>query len=160
MPATTDTTDNDDGAATIVVGWDGSAAARSAIAAVARLAPGARVIAVHAHESIAPHVSARWQELLALDGAERSTELLREIPEAAVPGADRVHLEAASVTGSPAAALLRAAHDHRAVAIAVGSRGIGVSGGETGSVSSELLRRADVPVLVIPPTAITDLQEA
>jgi nucleotide-binding universal stress UspA family protein len=154
----TDTTNNDN--RTIVVGWDGSAAARGAIAAAARIAPGATVIAVHAHEPIAPHVTTRWQELLALDGAQRSTELLREIPEAAIAGADRVRLTTASVSGSPADALLTAAREHDADAIAVGSRGIGVSGGDTGSVSSELLRRADRPVLVVPPTAVHDLQEA
>jgi hypothetical protein len=70
-----ETHDND--GRTIVVGWDGSAAAREAIAAAARIAPGSTVIAVHAHEAIAPHVTARWQELLALEGAERSAELLR-----------------------------------------------------------------------------------
>ena len=145
---------------TIVVGWDGSAAARGAIAAAARIAPGGTVIAVHAHEAIAPHVTARWQELLLLDGAERSAELLREIPEAAIVGIERVRLEAASVIGAPAAAILRAAHEHHADAIAVGSRGIGVAGGDTGSVSAELLRTADVPVLVIPPSAVNHLQES
>jgi nucleotide-binding universal stress UspA family protein len=149
-----------DSAPTIVVGWDGSAAARAAIAAAARLAAGGTVIAVHAHEAIAPHVTARWQELLALAGAERSTELLREIPEAAIVGIERVHLEAASVVGPPAAAILRAAHDHHADAVAVGSRGIGATSGDSGSVSAELLRTADVPVLVIPPTAVNHLREA
>jgi nucleotide-binding universal stress UspA family protein len=150
----------DNGGPTIVVGWDGSAAARCAIAAAARLAAGGTVIAVHAHEEIAPHVTTRWQELLALDGAERSTELLREIPEAAIAGIERVQLEAASVVGPAAAALVRAAHDHGADAIAVGSRGIGATSGEAGSVSAELLRTADLPVLVIPPTAVNHLQEA
>jgi nucleotide-binding universal stress UspA family protein len=148
------------GSATIVVGWDGSAGARGAIAAAARIAPGATVIAVHAHEEIAPHVTTRWRELLALDGAERSNELLREIPEAGIAGAERVHLSAASVTGAPVDALLRAAQEHDADAIAVGSRGIGVTGADTGSVSSELLRRADRPVLVVPPSAVHDLQVA
>lgn len=154
------TNHTDNGGPTIVVGWDGSAAARCAIAAATRLAAGGTIIAVHAHEEIAPHVTTRWQELLALDGAERSTELLREIPEAAIAGIERVLLEAASVVGAPAAALLRAARDHHADAIAVGSRGIGATSGEAGSVSAELLRTADLPVLVIPPTAVNHLQEA
>ena len=148
------------GGPTIIVGWDGSAAAREAIAAAARIAPGATVVAVHAHEAIAPHVTTRWQELLALDGAERSTELLREIPEAAIVGIERIRLEAASLAGPPVAALLRAAHDHGAAAIAVGSRGIGATSGESGSVSAELLRTADVPVLVVPPAAVNRLQDA
>jgi hypothetical protein len=45
-------------------------------------------------------------------------------------------------------------------AIAAGSRGIGATRAESGSVSSELLRTAGLPVLVIPPTAVHDLQEA
>ena len=149
----TDTTNN---VPTVVVGWDGSAAARAAPAAAARLAPGGHVIAVHAHEDIAPHVTARWQELLALDGAERSAELLREIPDLAIAGLERVHVEAASVAGAPAEALLTAARTHHADAIAVGSRGIGATSAAHGSVSAELLRTADRPVLVIPPTAIKD----
>lgn len=139
---------------TIVVGWDGSAAARGAIAAAARFAPGGTVIAVHAHEEIAPHITSRWQELLALDGAERSTELLREIPEAAIAGIERVRLEAASVVGPPAEAILRTAHEHHADAIAVGARGIGATTGGAGSVSAALLAAADVPVIVVGPTAV------
>jgi nucleotide-binding universal stress UspA family protein len=144
------------GVPTIVVGWDGSAAARCAVAAVARISPGARLIAVHAHEDIEPHVTSRWQELLALDEIERSTELLRELPGAAIPGVERLQVEATSVVGPPAAALLTAARAHDADAIAVGSRGIGATGAERGSVSTELLRTADRPVLVIPPTAVKE----
>jgi hypothetical protein len=43
--STVDHTNN--GSPTIVVGWDGSAAARGAIAAAARIALGGTVIAVH-----------------------------------------------------------------------------------------------------------------
>jgi hypothetical protein len=45
-------------------------------------------------------------------------------------------------------------------AIAVGSRGIGVTTSDSGSVSAELLRTSDLPVLVIPPSAVNHLQEA
>lgn len=139
---------------TIIVGWDGSAASRAAMAAAARLARGGRLIAVHAHEATAPHVTTRWQELLALDAAERSAALLGEIPHAAIDGLVDVHVEASSLEGPPAEALLRAGREHAADAIAVGSRGIGASPSDTGSVSSELLRTSDRPVLVIPPAAV------
>lgn len=145
---------------TIVAGWDGSAAARTALSAAARMAAGGTVIAVHAHEAIAPHVTTRWQELLSLDSAQRSAELLREIPQAPIAGVEHVRLEAASLAGTPAEAILRVAHDHGADAIAVGSRGIGASSTDAGSVSAELLRTADLPVLVIPPAAVTTPQEA
>jgi hypothetical protein len=77
---------------TIVVGWDGSAASRAAMAAAARLARGGRLVAVHAHEAIAPHVTTRWQELLAMDAAQRSNALLNEIPDAAIAGLEQVRV--------------------------------------------------------------------
>jgi nucleotide-binding universal stress UspA family protein len=146
-------------APTIVVGWDGSAASRAAMAAAAGLARGGRLVVVHAHEAIAPHVTTRWQELLALDAAERSTALLNEIPDAAIAGLDQVRVEILSLDGPPTEALLRAGREHKADAIAVGTRGIGVSSADTGSVSSELLRTADRPVLVIPPAALPERQD-
>lgn len=143
----------------VVVGWDGSTAARAAVATAARLARGGTIVAVHAHEPIAPHVTARWHELLELDAAERSAALLRELPEAAIGGLGPEAIVPVSVAQPPTKALLEQAHRYDAAAIAVGSRGIGVTTAITGGVSAELLRTADRPVLVIPPAAVAHLQE-
>jgi nucleotide-binding universal stress UspA family protein len=149
-----DTDPSDERRPTVVVGWDGSAAARLAMATAAHLAQGGRVVAVHAHEALAPHVTARWQELLALDAAQRSAALLDEVSGGSVDGLEDVHVDVRSVEGDPAGALLAVAADVGADAIAVGSRGIGATAAVHGSVSTTLLTRADRPVLVVPPGAV------
>jgi nucleotide-binding universal stress UspA family protein len=137
---------------TIVVGWDGSPHAYAALSAAARLAPaGARLVAVHAHEPAAPHVSARWQELLQRDAAERSRALLHELELPQRPQLDRIDLELRSIDGRPVAALLQAADDADADAIAVGTRGIGQTTTSVGSVTLGLLQASRRPVLVVPP---------
>ncbi|QEC49841.1 universal stress protein [Baekduia soli] len=138
---------------TIVVGWDGSDAARGALRTATRLARDGRVIVVHAHEAAAPHVTSRWRELLQADGARRSLLLLAEIPAASDADLELVRIEARSLDGPPADALLRTAREDGADAIAVGSRGLGAGPGAVGSVSAALLASTDRPVLVVPPAA-------
>lgn len=139
---------------TIVVGWDGSAASRIAMGVAARLARHGDLIAVHAHTPSSSHPTTRWQELLQGDAAERSMALLETIPGAGIQGLELLHVEARSLDGTPVEALLRAARDSGAEAIAVGSRGIGESTAPLGSVSAELLTVADRPVLIVPPAAV------
>jgi nucleotide-binding universal stress UspA family protein len=135
--------------ATIVVGWDGSPEARAALAAAARLASGGRLVAVHAHEPGAPHVSARWQQLLQEDAAEHSRVLLAEVGGAADLAG--IELELRSVDGRPVAALVRTADEVGADAIAVGTRGIGETTTSVGSVSLGLVQGSHRSVLVVPP---------
>ena len=70
-----------------------------------------------------------------------------------------MRVEALSLDGPPAEALLTAARKHDADAIAVGSRGIGARPPPPGSVSAELLASADRPVLVVPPPPPIPTQE-
>jgi nucleotide-binding universal stress UspA family protein len=136
---------------TIVVGWDGSAFAQAALSAAARLASGGRIVAVHAHEPAAAHITAHWQQLLAQDAAERSLALLRELGDSADSQLHAIDLQLASVDGRPVAALLQAAGDVDADAIAVGTRGIGETTTSVGSVALGLVHASERPVLVVPP---------
>ena len=139
----------------LVVGWDASAASRAALAFAARIAGHGRIVAVHAHEATAPAATARWQELLGQDAAERSRALLAEIPSEGL-ALEQVTVEARSEDGTPVEALQRVADAEDADAIVVGSRGLGAAGGLVGSVSEALLRAASRPVIVIPPGAVAD----
>jgi nucleotide-binding universal stress UspA family protein len=137
---------------TIVVGWDGSPHARAALVSAAHLAAGGRLIAVHAHEPAAPHVTARWQELLAQEAAERSRALLHELELPERPELEGIDLELRSMDGPPVAALMTAAEEADADAIAVGTRGIGETTTTVGSVALGLVHGAQRPVLVVPPS--------
>jgi nucleotide-binding universal stress UspA family protein len=136
--------------ATIVVGWDGSAHAQAALATAARLAAGGRIVAVHAHEPAAPHVSARWQELLQQESAERSRALLRELEPLGRPELEGIDLQLRSMDGPAASALMAAADEADADAIAIGTRGIGETTTAVGSVALGLVQGARRPVLVVP----------
>lgn len=135
----------------IVVGVDGSANSRRALAVAASLATvtGAPVVAVHA-----------LGLLTTLDG-ERvpSSEHRGEIEEKlrdewCRPLAD-AGLESWScraVDGNPAEVLLHAAHDENASYVVVGSRGVGGHPDlMLGSTSHQVIQHTPCPAVVVPP---------
>jgi nucleotide-binding universal stress UspA family protein len=64
------------------------------------------------------------------------------------------NLERLAISGEPAEELARAAAERRAAVVVVGSRGRGsVRAALLGSVSAELPRLADCPVVIVPPAA-------
>jgi nucleotide-binding universal stress UspA family protein len=76
---------------------------------------------------------------------ERATSIATEVAEATVPDA-----EAIGDVGDPASAIISAAHEHHVDVIVVGSHTHSwFSRLFTGSVSNEVLREADIPVLVM-----------
>lgn len=120
----------------VVVGLDGSDAARRAMAwaAAAARAFGARLIGVHA--------------VGLLEGAGMTVEfdpvpLLREF------GADP-DAECVAEPGTAPDVLLRVAAREGADLVVVGRRGLGATAGALGSVSEAVLAQATVPVVVIP----------
>ena len=129
----------------IVVGYDGSETARGALEyALARAGADGTVIVAHAFEP--PH---DWLGYANYDGVvaehrARGQALLDELPTAA-------SIEADLLAGSPAEAIAQVASARNADEIVVGSRGYGPVRAALGSVSHELLRLADRPVVVIPP---------
>ena len=154
----------------ILIGYDGSPDARTAIEHVATLMPGAdaTVLAVwksldsslNYHGGLAgrasyhgplghhPHDDAAdWDRELEEAAAERAAEGAQLATEAGLRATPRVTRAAAST----ADAILVAAEELDASAIVVGSRGL--NGGRSwflGSVSHAALQHADRPVIAVP----------
>ena len=133
----------------IVVGYDGSAAARVALGAAARQAgPGGSVLVVHAYE---PPSDWRghpgYQEILSAH-RNRGEDLLAEA--AANPALEGVAFETDLLADHPADALVAAAKAHQADEIVIGSRGFGPLRAVLGSVGLRVLHAAPCPVLVVP----------
>ncbi|RKQ87163.1 nucleotide-binding universal stress UspA family protein [Solirubrobacter pauli] len=125
----------------IVVGYDGSDHARSALAFAARHLPGRELLVAHAW-AVPTLVGAPSLPLseLADEGAAIAREAGQEASALTVDG-----------TGGQWRALLAAAVEQDAAAIVVGSRGRGaVASTVLGSVASGLVHAAARPVLVVP----------
>ena len=119
----------------IVVGYDGSTTAKAAVDRAAREAgPDGQVYVVHAYDD---H-PARGRAVI--DGLAMEDDPLLD-----------TNWEAELVEGPASDAILAVAHTRDADEIIVGSHGRGpVARAALGSVSHDLLSRADLPVLVIP----------
>ena len=137
----------------IVVGYDGSEPARSAVKHAAARAGGAgKVVIVFA--AVRPSAVAD-PEFLIEDPVEHGQavldELLMEEAELLTETGDFA-LEVAS--GNPADVIVAAAVAHDADEIAIGTRGAGRISSLLGSVAHDVLHRADRPVLVVPKGAV------
>ena len=140
-----------------VLATDGSEAAGEAVSRGLRLAAaaGARVTVVTVHAA-PPDVlgDADYPRKLAAEAEDALRRVESALQEAAALG---VEAEGEVFESEePATEILRVADALRAELIVVGSRGLGaVKGAVLGSVSSEVLRRSERPVLVVrhtPPT--------
>jgi nucleotide-binding universal stress UspA family protein len=136
---------------TIVVGYDGSDAARAAFAHARRRAGNdGRVFVVHAYHLPADFLGfPSYDELL----AERQRQGRAVLSEVA-PDGDDAHLETELIGGSPAEVIAEVARVRDADEIVVGARGRSRARALLGSVSGELLHIADRPVVVIPAAAV------
>lgn len=135
---------------TIVVGYDGSDAARRALAEAARRAgPGGTVLVVHAYEP-PPDWMGRPDYQRILDAHRGRGEALLE-EAAADPVLAGVTVETDLLGGHPADAILAAAEARDAQEIVLGSRGFGPVRAALGSVGLRVLHSANRPVLVVPP---------
>jgi len=135
------------GACTVVVGYDGSPAARAALDyAVERAGSSGRVVAVHAFQPAPDWLGAPYYQRT-LDAYQRQgRELLRALQDERGDGA----LSTSLLEGPPARAIVAAADARDADEIVVGSRGFGRLRGVLGSVSHAVLHEANRPVVVIP----------
>ena len=145
-------------AASLLIAFDGSAAAEAAVRAAGALFPGARATVLTIHEPVfSPATTFRaGGALMSPELVERSlTELERElVAEAEAAAADGVRLaEAAGLIAEPAVApgqrqpwepILAAAAERGADVVVCGTRGHGpVARSVLGSTSSSLLHHAD-----------------
>jgi nucleotide-binding universal stress UspA family protein len=134
----------------VVVGYDGSDEARAALADAAhRAGPLGRlyvVVAFHAP----PDRLGEPQTQRQLDESRSAVEaLVKELAQGAVPRLLETHWEPEVLAGDPAACILRVAEVRDADEIEIGSRGRGRARAALGSVSADVLHRADRPVRVI-----------
>jgi nucleotide-binding universal stress UspA family protein len=132
---------------TILIATDGSTCGQVAEDEGVRLAAaaGAHVVLLHVQRSVDPS-SYRPGEVSALT-TESHAILDRALAKATEAGVDG---EAEIAEGDPAKEIVEAARLRGADIIVVGSRGLGrISSVLLGSVSREVLSRADRPVLVV-----------
>jgi nucleotide-binding universal stress UspA family protein len=141
-----------EGSPVLVLGYDGSRESDAAVEYAARRAGSTgRLVVVHA---VAPPPTLVGVVAVGGESGDHGVAvldaLLMEHAEALT--ATTFDLEAPRAT--PVDALLAAASEADADEIVVGCRGLGRIESALGSVSSELLRRADRPVVVIPRSSL------
>jgi nucleotide-binding universal stress UspA family protein len=135
---------------TLVVGYDGSPESRAALETAAHAAgPTGKVYVVIAFEE-PPGWMGDARRDVALNEAEApGRELIAGLERHEVPGLRSTSWQAEHLPGPPADAILRVADVRGAAEILIGSRGRGRTQAVLGSVSHDVLHRADRPVRVI-----------
>lgn len=141
------------GSCTVVVGYDGSEAARAALSYAARRScEGGRIVAVHAFAPVPDWLgSPNYQQALEAY-QEHGRQLLQSLEDEHGLNAE---LETSLLEGPPARAIVAAADARDADEIVVGSRGFGPMRGVLGSVSHAVLHETDRIVVVIPTDAVS-----
>jgi nucleotide-binding universal stress UspA family protein len=140
------------GSMTIVVAYDGSDAARRALAEAARRAGiGGKVLIVHAYHSPPDWIGRPDYQRILSTRRGRGEALLAEA--AADPALASVLVETDLLGGHPADAILAADKAHDAQEIVLGSRGLGPARAALGSVGLRVLHSTDRPVLIVPALA-------
>lgn len=135
-----------------LVGYDGSAASRGALAYAAhRLAAGGRLLVVHAAEPMLAPMEGGYYTGPLPDARERGEQLLRQVRG---QNLGDVHVRTELVDGPAAHCLPAVAADVGADEIVVGSHGRGRVRALLGSVSHRLLHESDRPVVVVPERAL------
>lgn len=138
----------------VVVGYDGSPAARAAVALAARRAGEAgRLYVVYCYHEPADYIGSIYYQDMVDQAATRARELIERMP-AEVGGLEHVEWYPEVMAGSPAQAVAEVAETRGADEIVVGSRGHGRARALLGSVSHELIHLASCPVTVIPERAV------
>lgn len=137
----------------IVVGYDGSPTSREAVDYAARQAGSkGKLFVVYAYGPPPDWLGfPNYQRVL-----EDHQELGRATLDALTMGDDpllETDFETEMLDEPPADAITRVAEARHADEIVIGSRGLGRVRTALGSVSQEVLHRARVPVVVIPPAA-------
>jgi nucleotide-binding universal stress UspA family protein len=135
---------------TIVVGYDGSDAARTALAyACGRAGDDGHVFVVHGYDLPPELLGAPYYDRLLAERQAHAQSVLVEVAQ----DSDGPQIETELIAGRPAEAIDAVARARHADEIVVGARGLSRARALLGSVSTELLHVADRPVVVIPAAA-------
>lgn len=137
----------------IVVAYDGSPAARAALARGIERARGGKLFVVHAYNAPADYWGGQHYQVMldrALDRGEALVGRLLEVE----PRLAEVDHETELIPGAPAEVLANVADVRHADEIIVGTRGFGPLRAILGSVAHGLLHIAPCPVTVIPERAV------
>ena len=137
----------------IVVGYDGSPTARAAVDYAAREAGSkGKLFVVYAYGPPPDWLGFPNYQRVLQDHQERGRAVLDELTmdDDAILG---THFETELVGSPPAEAIAQVAETRGADEIVIGSRGLGRLRTALGSVSQDVLHRARVPVVVVPPPA-------
>lgn len=146
----------------ILIAYDGSPDARAAIAAAARLLPGAAAVVLYARqplESVAAHLEGH-PALEGLQGLDAATlDASERIAADGARYAETVGLKAdprvTSTMATASEAIVEAAEEVDATLIVLGARGRrGLRAALLGSTSTNVLHHARRPTLVIPSEAV------
>jgi nucleotide-binding universal stress UspA family protein len=135
---------------TLVVGYDGSEAARKALSYASARVNGGKMFVVTAVVP-PPEWMGRpgWQQMVDAEhtrGGELLEDAVRQLPAS-------VDYSTELLEGPAADAIVGVADARHADAIVVGSRGLGRVRAVLGSVSHDVLHLADCPVVVVPERA-------
>ncbi|MGZ8475826.1 MAG: universal stress protein [Candidatus Limnocylindria bacterium] len=135
---------------TIVVGYDGSPAARAAVEhAIDRVIPDGRLVLVSAWQVPIDYSGALYYPEMTEEASRQAKHRLESLERDCERLAAVVY-ECDVVEGSPAVTITRAAESHEADEIIVGSRGVGRVRALLGSVAHDVIHLAQCPVTVIP----------
>jgi nucleotide-binding universal stress UspA family protein len=143
----------------IVVGYDGSPAARAALRLAVSRVGGGKLYVVHGYDAPADYWGVQHAQTilhLALDHGER---LLAEAADV-VPELAGVDYETELIGDHPVNAIANVAATRSADEIIIGTRGYGRFRGALGSVAHALLHEARCPVTVIPAASTAARAEA
>ena len=135
---------------TIVVGYDGSPAALTAVeTSIDRAGPDGHLVIVHAFQTPIDYTGASYYTAMVKDASQYATNVLDDL-ERDCERLVTIDHERDLAVGPAAAAIVRAAETHYAAEIVIGSRGVGRMRALLGSVAHDVIHRAHCPVIVIP----------
>jgi nucleotide-binding universal stress UspA family protein len=133
----------------IVVGYDGSPAAKAALRLAMSRVGGGKLFVVHGYDAPADYWGVQHAQTVLHAALDRGERLLAEV-EDVVPELKDVTYETELIGDDPAHAIATVATTRGADEIIIGTRGFGRLRGALGSVAHALLHDAQCPVTVIP----------
>jgi nucleotide-binding universal stress UspA family protein len=143
----------------IVVGYDGSPAAKAALRLAVSRVDGGKLYVVHGYDAPADYWGVQHAQTVLHAALDRGERLLAEVTDV-VPELADVDFETELIGDHPANAIANVAATRDADEIIIGTRGFGRVRGALGSVAHALLHDTHCPVTVIPASSPAARAEA